>query len=126
MLVEHLLSTDTFSHEDIENLYYKQCSDCYGEVATIDVDTANEKELEHDSFICTQCDMTYGEEDADELDTEPREVFEWWIVSDYLERQLSYKGEVILKTDYGTWWGRQCTGQSIYMDNVIQEIFKGL
>ena len=28
----------------------------------------------------------------------------------------------LLQNAYGTWWGRTCSGQAIYMDNIIQEI----
>ena len=46
------------------------------------------------------------------------EVLEWWLVTPYLKE----KGEVIL-SDYDCyWWGRQTSGQALYMDGVIQEI----
>jgi len=31
-------------------------------------------------------------------------------------------GEPILESDYGTWWGRTCTGQAIQLDGTIQKI----
>lgn len=53
------------------------------------------------------------------------EIYEYWIVSDYLAEKLERHGEVIEKDFYGlTIWGRTCTGQSITMDSVIQKIFK--
>lgn len=51
------------------------------------------------------------------------EIFEWWIVTDYLASKLENKGEVILDDVHGlTIWGRTCTGQAIYLDSVIEEI----
>ncbi len=50
------------------------------------------------------------------------DVLEWWLVTDWLARQLQDEGEVIVE-DYGCcWWGRQTSGQALYMDSVIQSI----
>lgn len=56
------------------------------------------------------------------LDPETREVYEHWLVSDWLARKLEAKGEVVGEFAGLTIWGRTTTGQSIYMDGVIQEI----
>ena len=58
---------------------------------------------------------------TDEEEAE-KEIFEWWIVSDWLLNRLEERGEPILRTDYGDWWGRTCSGQAISLDCVIQEI----
>ena len=53
---------------------------------------------------------------------ENSEVMEWWLVTPYMAELLEEKGEVIL-SDYDCyWWGRQTSGQALYMDGVIQEI----
>ena len=53
---------------------------------------------------------------------ENSEIMEWWLVTPYMAELLKEKGEVIL-SDYGCcWWGRQTSGQALYMDGVIQEI----
>ncbi len=40
----------------------------------------------------------------------------------WLAERLKAQGEVIIE-EYGCyWWGRQSSGQAIYMDGVIQEI----
>ncbi len=50
------------------------------------------------------------------------EVLEWWLVTPWLAERLKAQGEVIIE-EYGCyWWGRQSSGQAIYMDGVIQEI----
>ena len=50
------------------------------------------------------------------------EVLEWWLVTPWLAERLKEQGEVIIE-EYGCyWWGRQSSGQAIYMDGVIQEI----
>lgn len=55
------------------------------------------------------------------LDPEIREAYEHWIVSEWAARWLEEKGEITGEVCGLTIWGRCCTGQSIYMDNVWQE-----
>jgi hypothetical protein len=63
---------------------------------------------------------------ADELysltqDSSGNEVYEHWIVSDYLASLLKAIGEAVVDDLYGlTVWGRCTTGQAIYMDYEIQ------
>ena len=54
-------------------------------------------------------------EDADE-------IYEWWLVTRYLATKLSGHQEVIVSDGLYYWWGRQCTGQAILFDNVIEDI----
>ena len=50
------------------------------------------------------------------------DVMEWWLIDSWLAERLKREGEVIIE-EYGCyWWGRQSSGQAIYMDGVIQEI----
>ena len=50
------------------------------------------------------------------------DVMEWWLIDSWLAERLKAQGEVIIE-EYGCyWWGRQSSGQAIYMDGVIQEI----
>lgn len=56
------------------------------------------------------------------LDYDYREVYEHWIISDWLARKLAEKGEITGDFAGLTIWGRSCTGQSISMDGVIREI----
>lgn len=62
---------------------------------------------------------------CEELDIEPyeREVFEHWIVSDWLADKLEAKGEKVDR-DFGGMivWARTTTGQAISMDSVIEAI----
>lgn len=58
--------------------------------------------------------------DADPVD---REVFEHWIVTDWLADKLEAKGEKVDRDFAGlTIWARTTTGQMVAMDAVIQEI----
>lgn len=50
------------------------------------------------------------------------EILEWWLVSDWLAERLKAEGEVVLEEYNCHWWGRQSSGQAIYMDWVIEKI----
>ena len=50
------------------------------------------------------------------------EVYEHWLISDWLLDKLREQEEPILETDYAVWWGRTCSGQAICLDHVIQKI----
>jgi hypothetical protein len=50
------------------------------------------------------------------------EVYEWWRVTDWFARKLETIGECVLDNNYGTWWGRQATGQSMEMDGTLQRV----
>ena len=52
-----------------------------------------------------------------------REVFEHWIVSDWLADKLEERGEKVDRDFAGmTVWARTTTGQAISMDYVIEQI----
>jgi hypothetical protein len=55
-------------------------------------------------------------------DTDPQEIFEWWLVSNWLAGELDALGCPVLRNDYGNWWGRTCTGQAILMDGTLQDV----
>jgi hypothetical protein len=94
--------------------------------AGVDIDWDDVENL----YCCAYCGAqdTEGPCCADNPDgeTEPQEIFEWWLVTDWLADKLSAIGEPVLRSDYGTWWGRTCTGQSIMLDGTLQKIAKSL
>lgn len=67
-------------------------------------------------WVCREYDLDY---DYDE-------VYEHWVVSDWLQRKLAEKGEITGDLCGLTIWGRCCTGQSMVLDSVIQEITREL
>jgi hypothetical protein len=56
------------------------------------------------------------------LEANNHEIYEWYVVSEWLARRLEAEGEAILRHAFGVWWGRTVTGQHIAMDTVIQRI----
>lgn len=121
-LVEELLNLDdplvSISWDDIVNSTFKACDKCGG-------DLIKDTEAHNSPYTCDMCEDKVAADQADNR-LEPAEIFEWWIVSDWLADKLEVHGEPILKSDYGTWWGRTCSGQAISMDSVIEDIYKEL
>lgn len=64
----------------------------------------------------------FWDEEADE----PKEIYQWFIVSTWLAQHLSEIGEPLLKTDSSLLWGRTCCGQDIKLDGTIQRIYRRL
>lgn len=58
----------------------------------------------------------------EELESEPQEIFEWWIVTDHLYDKLKEKGEPVIEWQNLSIWGRTTTGQAILLDGVISDI----
>lgn len=65
-------------------------------------------------------------EDGYEEDENAREIFEWWLCTTWFIEELEKIGECILRNDYGTWWGRTTTGQSITLDWAPQKVWTDL
>jgi hypothetical protein len=95
--MDEILKKEIISYEDIENLYL-DCEKHY-------------KDLGYDSAEAMQDDGA-----------DMQEIFEWWIVSDWLYEKLKAKGEPVLEWGNNSYWGRCCTGQAIMLDSVIDNI----
>lgn len=50
------------------------------------------------------------------------EPLEWYLVSQWFLDRIKEMNEPYIENSYGTYWGRQCSGQSIYLDYDIQEL----
>jgi hypothetical protein len=87
-------------------------------VSTLMQDIAEDSLLENDIYD----HMENFQEDEEH--GEYPEIFEYWLVSDYLLNKLRDKGEVVLEDYHGlNIWGRCTTGQAILLDNVIEDIY---
>lgn len=100
MLVSELLTREIISWGDASNLQH------------------TDKEL---------LDLGYEQETIDNDEAERnKEIYEWWVVTDWLAGKLEQHDEPILRSDFETWWGRCCTGQAILLDSVIEKIYDSL
>jgi len=77
-----------------------------------------DKMLENGTFSYDDIQNFYDEDD------EPQEIYEWWIVDSWLLEELKKENEPVLENDYGEWWGRTTTGQAIFLDGIIERIYK--
>lgn len=81
--------------------------------------------LHNQSIVVTEL-MKSGAIPDESLYGEWWEVMEWWLVTPYLARLLRDECEVIIEDCGCYWWGRQSSGQAIYMDAVMTEIVRSL
>lgn len=93
--------------EDIENLFERLCPECGSN------DTSNFSGGDK----CNSCGHM-----ANEFESEPQEILEWWIVTKHLYTKLKDKGEPVLEWGNNYYWGRTCSGQAIMLDGVISSI----
>ena len=119
-MAEYLFSYDGDKYADWdewENLYVARCQEC-GEIVEEWEEVEAAAVENPDKYSCPHCGAIHEEEP----ETEPQEIYEYWIVSPWLGEKLMAKGEPVLKRWGGWIWGRTCTGQAILLDNVISEI----
>jgi hypothetical protein len=130
-MAEYLFSYEGDKYADWdewENLYVTRCPEC-GEINSI---LHNETPDDNDN-IPADCDpdkyaaeypyqCVCGARFEEEPETEPQEIYEYWIVTPWLGEKLRDKGDPVLERWGGWIWGRTCTGQAILLDSVISEI----
>lgn len=107
------LNLDWIDH--IEN-YYDESSETVEEylIYSTDIDEATWQELDvHERLNLAQ---------HEGFEAQPQEIYEWWLISDWLADKLREFEQPVLAVEYGTWWGRTTIGQAIKMDYVIRKI----
>lgn len=139
-LVEELFKKESVSYEDVSNWWeYTVClSD--GEVCLSEnekeemIEALEEKLSELDDESCglngdvlnlVEKKMSEVNDDIHALnncDASPAEIYEWWLISDWLADKIESNGGCILRELGCTWWGRQTTGQAILLDGMISRI----
>ena len=92
------------TYEEIENFYQDVWEKC------------GDTRLYNDANGGEQCKC------GGDYESQPQEIFEWWIVTDFLYRKLKAHGEPVLEWGDNYYWGRTCCGQAIRLDWVISKI----
>ena len=105
-LITHLQGQEVegFYYDDIENLYMSD-EEILNYMGSYDEDLSDQEIIE----------VRDNGEDF-------KEIFEWYLVSDWFLDRLREINEPIIDNDYGEYWGRCGTGQAIYLDHNIQEL----
>ena len=115
-LVDNALSKGFFDYEDIENRYIdntEEIEEIETEIENLEFTEGNDQKVNE---LYDKRDVLQEEQD------EPQEIYEWWLVDNYLFNKLKDRGQPIIDNEYGQYWGRCTTGQAILLDNVITEI----
>ena len=124
-LVEYVLANDESGEllEGFEGFYVRECPSCGEDVAH---DAENDCDDEH-GFEAWECPYCEKHVDLDNADTRPQEVYEYWIVSEWLASKLAARGCVIHRDFFNLpLWGRCATGQAIKLDAVIRDVVREL
>lgn len=132
-LVEKLLKDEIIPYDDIQNLYeYPEKIETHSDFRGGSEEQKQEeidrlKQILVDEPNISEASVSEIEseiEGLENLESEPQEIYEWWLVSDWLKEKLLEQNEPILDSEYGTWWGRTSSGQQIIADGIIQKILK--
>lgn len=121
-MVEYILQQNDyenapFTYDDIENLYVYN-TDSFGELSE-----EEKKDKIEELQNVEEEDMEELESQIAELEnceSEPQEIFQWFMVSEFLLNRLSEKGHCVISSE--NLWGRGTCGQAILLDHVISEI----
>lgn len=112
--IELLMKNDESFFDELKNYYTNKCHVC-GETGLDGLESNDDDEYE-----CPHCEEKF--EGLDDLDSEAKEVYEWYAVSKWLAEKLEQIGEVVYETPDSHIWGRTCTGQPIVLDGTIQRV----
>ena len=81
------------------------------------------QELGGDEKYCDQLIEVQVNYNSNPIDEEPEEALEHWLVSEWLGKRLLEEGEMVIEFYGLTIWGRTTSGQAIYIDSVIEDIY---
>lgn len=129
-LAEHLFSFDNpnyyGTYDNWENFYATNCPNCGAVNKILDnptpADGETEEYAEANPWQCSDCGSRFDEEPEAEM----QEIYEYYIVTDWLGEKLRDRGEPVFERYLGWIWGRTCTGQGIALDSVISDICYGM
>lgn len=106
-------------YENFENLYIDntlKIEELEDRIADIEDESDSEEVEELEEQI----------EELKKEEEEVQEILEFWKISEWLYYKLREQGEPVLDSDFGYYWGRTCSGQSITMDYCIRKIVEEL
>jgi predicted nuclease with TOPRIM domain len=134
-MVEYILNKSCedreapFTWDDVINMYADNSEEIEDKQEQIDelnnkIMEVNEDDENFETIIDNlQEQIDDLQNKIDELENEqeePREVYQWFLVSDWLCQKLKEHGEVVIEDE--NIWGRGCCGQAILLDGVISNI----
>ena len=113
-LAEYHLYNDEYLIDSVDNLYYEfecsqrntQCNECENMGAV------------EENGLCIDC--------FDDSDIKHKEIFQWFIVSDWLYKKLNEQGEPVVEIKGVNFWGRCGCGYSLEDETCLKQIVKEL
>ena len=114
-LAEHHLYNDEYLIDNVENLYYEFESASHGKYECNECTNIG---VVNDDGICINC--------FDDSDTKHKEIFQWFIVSDWLYEKLNKQGEPVVEIKGVYFWGRCGYGYSLENEWCLKRIVKEL
>lgn len=129
MLVQSVIEANVDSFfEDVTNYWMYETED--GERITEDEkqERIDALETELDNATTEEAEEAIQEkiDTINDLEQEPAEILEWWIVSEYLADKLEEQGECIYDNGQNKIWGRCTSGQAILLDACISYVCEGM
>ena len=112
-----------YRRKTIDDFVFDEIHICASHLIEEIIDVRN-NEVSGDTF--EEFDIDNIDWPRDEETNWKREVFEWWIISPWLSQKLKAQNECIIEAGFVNIWGRTCTGQSVTMDTVIEDIYNDL
>lgn len=110
---------ENYSYDEIQKIIEDKKEKLEG----LGYEFSEEENEEKEDVLQLKIDQLEDEiNDLENLDSEPQEIYQWFLVSSYFGAKLKEKGEPILEFGNSIWWGRTCFGQSMVLDHVVSEI----
>lgn len=147
-VMDEVFSAGLVNYEDIENYWvYPEYRGTYAdfdggteEQRQEEIDRLNEllesieEELHDEDTPPTNTEeieakadkLTAEIEELESLDQEAQDIYEWWLVTDWMYEKLQEIGEPVLEWGSLNIWGRGCSGQAILLDYSISKICEGM
>lgn len=110
-----------FCDDDYFSTYTRECSKCGGSCGF----TQHGKDG-ITTYECNECGAVLTQEEYDELDYTPEEIYEWWAVSTWYGEKLKEVGCIVIDSYGKSYWGRSTTGQAISLDWCTAKIAEGM
>ena len=112
----YVAAIDGVEGAEIQN----ECTGPDDEIETIDHD------IDCDAHSGGDCSYDCYDEYVSDFDSEPKEIYQWFIVSTWLANRLREIDQPVLDYMGLELWGRTCCGQGIALDGTFQNISRRL
>lgn len=118
--MEFIQEHDEDWYEDCKNLYQREALESYAHESLLEWADDNGVELADREDEDAVREAVLESDPANEC----AEVYGWYMLDPWVAARFADLGEVIYDGVDGPVWGRQCTGQSITLDRLVQDIVR--